>query len=261
MLGIARPNWTRCGAKTGKFGRARIASVADPDNFIAENVKRVLERVAGAAAKSNRRADEITIVAVSKTFPPELIERAFEAGLRHFGENRIQEWEGKRLKIEHLGATWHFIGHLQSNKARRAVHLFDRVDALDSISLAQKLDSAAAEEKKRLPVLVEVHLSEEASKSGVVEKDLRALAETALQLAHLELRGLMTVPPYFEEPERARPYFRKLRALRDELASALGAPLPVLSMGMSHDFEVAIEEGATEIRVGTDIFGTRAKAD
>lgn len=260
MLGIARPSRTRCGAKTGNFGRARIASVADPDNFIAENVKRVLERVARAAAKSNRRADEITIVAVSKTFPPELIERAFEAGLRHFGENRIQEWEGKRLKIEHLGAAWHFIGHLQSNKARRAVHLFDRVDALDGISLAQKLDSAAAEEKKRLPVLIEVHLSEEASKSGVVEKDLRPLAEAVLQLPHLELRGLMTIPPYFEEPERARPYFRKLRALRDELASALGAPLPVLSMGMSHDFEVAIEEGATEIRVGTDIFGSRPKA-
>ena len=259
MLGIARPKSDPLRAKTGNFGRARIASVADPDNFIAENVKRVFERVARAAAKSNRREDEITIVAVSKTFPPELIERAFEAGLRHFGENRIQEWEGKRPKIAQLTGVWHFIGHLQSNKARRAVHLFDRVDALDSISLAQKLDSAAAEEKKRLPVLIEVHLSEEASKSGVAEKDLRPLAEAVLRLPHLELRGLMTVPPYFDEPERARPYFRKLRALRDDLASALGANLSVLSMGMSHDFEVAIEEGATEIRVGTDIFGARAK--
>ena len=260
MPGIARPNRTRCGAKTGNFGRVRIGSVAAADNFIAENVKHVCERVARGAAKSNRRADEITIVAVSKTFPPELIERAFEAGLRHFGENRIQEWEAKRLKIAYLGAAWHFIGHLQSNKARRAVQLFDCIDSLDSISLAQKLDTAASEEKKRLPVLIEVHLSEEASKTGAAEKDLRTLGEAVLQLAHLELRGLMTVPPYFDEPERARPYFRKLRALRDELASALGAPLPVLSMGMSHDFEVAIGEGATEIRVGTDIFGSRPKA-
>jgi pyridoxal phosphate enzyme (YggS family) len=231
--------------------------VAAEDHSIAENVKRVRERIAKAADKCGRSTEEITLVAVSKTFPFESILAAYECGLRHFGENRIQEWEAKQPHLAALNATWHFIGHLQSNKARRAAHLFHRIDSLDSFSLAQKLDSAAAEEKKRLPVLIEVHLSGEESKSGVREPDLRALAEHTVQLPNLELLGLMTIPPYSDDPENARPYFRKLRDLRDELATALAMKLPVLSMGMSHDFEVAVEEGATEIRVGTDIFGIR----
>jgi pyridoxal phosphate enzyme (YggS family) len=231
--------------------------VASENHSIAENVKRVRERIARAAAKSGRAADDITLVAVSKTFPVESIISAYECGLRHFGENRIQEWEAKRPQLAQLNATWHFIGHLQSNKARRAAHLFDRIDSLDSISLAEKLNTAAAEEKKRLPVLIEVHLSDETSKSGIAERELRSLAEHTLRLPNLELLGLMTIPRYCDDPENARPFFRKLRDLRDEAATALNVKLPVLSMGMSHDFEAAIEEGATEIRVGTNIFGTR----
>ena len=224
---------------------------------IAENLERVCERVARAAARFARRAEEITIVAVSKTFPAEAIRAAHEAGLRHFGENRVQEFEAKHAKLARLDATWHFIGHLQSNKARRAVNLFDRIDSVDSVELARKLDHAAAEEKKRLPVLMEVHLGSETTKSGVSERDLDALADGISALPHLELRGLMAIPPYSDDPEQARPHFRKLRELRDTLSVRRGRPLPVLSMGMSHDFEVAIEEGATEIRLGTILFGSR----
>jgi hypothetical protein len=231
--------------------------VAAHDHFITENVKRVRERVAQAAARCGRNADEITIVAVSKTFPVESIQAAYDAGLRHFGENRIQEWEAKKPQLAHLDATWHFIGHLQSNKVRRAVHLFHRIDSVDSISLAQRLDSVAGEETKRLPVLIEVHVGDETSKTGVGESDLAALAEKIVGLPALEPRGLMTIPPYFDNPQDARPFFWKLRSFRDDLNAKLGMNLPVLSMGMSHDFEVAIEEGATEIRVGTDIFGVR----
>jgi PLP dependent protein len=181
--------------------------------------------------------------------------------LRHFGENRIQEWEAKRGALAGLDATMHFIGHLQSNKARRAAHLFDRIDSVDSLGLAQKLNAAAAEEGKRLPILIEVRLGDEATKSGVHEKDVLPLAEAVAALQHLELLGLMTIPPYFDETGQVRPYFRRLRELRDAIGNALGSPLPVLSMGMSHDFEVAIEEGATEIRIGTALFGGRAADD
>jgi PLP dependent protein len=224
---------------------------------VAANLERVRERVARAAESAGRRAGEITIVAVSKTFPPGAIRAAHEAGLRHFGENRVQEFDAKQPKLADIDATWHFIGHLQSNKARRAVNLFDCIDSVDSLALAQKLDAAAAAESKRLPILIEVHLGAEQSKSGVAEAEISALAENLLPLPHLELRGLMAVPPYFDDPQRARPHFRKLRGLRDDLSRRINRPLPVLSMGMSHDFEVAIEEGATEIRLGTALFGTR----
>jgi pyridoxal phosphate enzyme (YggS family) len=196
---------------------------------------------------------------VSKTFPISAIRSAYDAGLRHFGENRVQEWESKEPDLCDLVATWHLVGHLQSNKARRAAHLFSRVDSVDSIALARKLDAATAEEQKNLPVLIEVRLSEEAAKSGVFESEFPALAQAILTMSHLDLLGLMTVPPYFDDPERARPYFKKLRSLRDGLSRAVGKSLFVLSMGMSHDFEIAIEEGATEIRIGTAIFGERAK--
>jgi PLP dependent protein len=226
---------------------------------IAANLVRLRERVARSAERSGRRADEIRLVGVSKTFPVEAIRAAFDAGLRHFGENRVQEMQEKRPVLSDLDATWHFIGHLQSNKARLAVQLFDRIDSVDSLSLAQKLDSAAGELGKRLPVLIEVHVGGEATKSGVGEADLRTLAETIAALPHLDLHGLMTVPPYREDPEAVRPYFRKLRELRDGLSQRLGRRSVALSMGMSHDFEVAIEEGATEIRPGTALFGARAK--
>ncbi|MGA8367875.1 MAG: YggS family pyridoxal phosphate-dependent enzyme [Candidatus Acidiferrales bacterium] len=228
-----------------------------PASSLSANLDRVREQIARAAERAGRPADEITLVAVSKTFPAETIRAAYEAGLRHFGENRVQEWESKQPALAALDAVWHMIGHLQTNKARRAVHLFGRVDSVDNLSLAQKLDSAAAAEGKRLPILIEVRLGDEAAKSGATESDLPALAEAIAPLAHLDLLGLMTIPPYFDDPARARPFFAKLRLLRNDLARRLARPLPVLSMGMSHDFEIAIEEGATEIRLGTALFGAR----
>jgi PLP dependent protein len=227
------------------------------DASISQNIQRVRESVSRAAERVGRSAEEITLVAVSKTFPAEAIRDAFEAGLRHFGENRVQEWESKRPLVAELEATWHLIGHLQSNKARRAANMFDRVDSVDSLALAQKLDAAAAAEGKRLQILIEVHLGDETTKTGVAGADLPALAEAVATLSHLELCGLMTIPPFFEDANRVRPCFRKLRELRDGLNGQLGHALPVLSMGMSHDFEIAIEEGATEIRVGSALFGER----
>lgn len=228
---------------------------------IAANLARVRERVARAAERAGRRADEVTIVAVSKTFPAEAIRAAYDAGLRHFGENRVQEWEAKRAAVAQLDAVWHLIGHLQSNKSRRAAYLFHRIDSVDDLALAKRLDAAAAAEGKNLPVLIEVRLSDEASKTGVAESDLASLAAAIAPFGHLDLLGLMTIPPFFDDLGRARPYFRKLRELRDDVSRRIGRKLPVLSMGMTHDFEVAIEEGATEIRLGTAIFGERAAKD
>lgn len=242
---------------SGSWRHARIAAMPEQISSIAENLARIRERIARAAERAGRRADEITLVAVSKTFPAEAARAAYDAGLREFGENRVQEFEAKHAKLADLDATWHLIGHLQSNKAKRAAQLFNRVDSVDSLSLAQKLDFAADDQEKRLPALIEVHLGGESTKSGVTEADLLALAQAVSTLAHLDLRGLMTVPPYSEDAEQVRPYFRKLRELREQLSHSLGKPIPVLSMGMSHDFEVAIEEGATEIRIGTALFGQR----
>src|SRR6202158_2781436 len=181
------------------------------------------------------------------------------AGTRHFGENRVQEWEGKRSTLSDLTATWHLIGHLQSNKAARAARTFDSIDAVDDFSLAQKLDRSRAEisPASKLRVLIEVHLANEETKSGVAIADLPALAEKIIQCPSLTLAGLMCIPPFLEDIEQVRPYFSQLRKLRDDLTAQLRHPLPVLSMGMSHDFEVAIEEGATEVRIGTALFGTR----
>ena len=233
--------------------------MAPQDTAIAENLERIRERIARAAERAGRAAESVTLVAVSKTFPAQAIRAAYEVGLRDFGENRVQEWESKRAELADLNATWHLIGHLQSNKARRATNLFHRVDSVDSIALAQKLDVAAAEEGKRLQVLIEVHLGGEETKSGVAEGELLALAEAIAGLTNLELLGLMTIPPYFEELERVRPYFRKLRELRDAVSEGIGKELRVLSMGMSHDFEIAIEEASTEVRIGTALFGQRPK--
>jgi pyridoxal phosphate enzyme (YggS family) len=224
---------------------------------IAQNLERVRERIARAAQRAGRSLNEISIVAVSKTFSADVVRAAWDAGMREFGENRVQEFESKRPNVKDIDATWHLIGHLQSNKAKRAAQLFDRVDSVDSLDLAQKLNAAAGEQGKRLPVLIEVRLGGEATKSGIAGAELPALALNISQLAHLELCGLMSVPPYSEDAERVRPYFRQLRALGRELGHLLGRPLPRLSMGMSHDFEVAIEEGSTEIRVGTALFGGR----
>jgi pyridoxal phosphate enzyme (YggS family) len=173
----------------------------------------------------------------------------------------VQEWEGKRAAVGDLPATWHLVGHLQSNKAARAAGLFHTVDSVDDFALAQRLDRARSELNagEKLRVLLEVRLAPEDTKVGVTPEELPALAEKVAQLSQLELAGLMCIPPLAEAPEKVRPYFRRLRELRDDLAAKLGRPLPVLSMGMSHDFEIAIEEGATEVRVGTAIFGERPR--
>lgn len=233
---------------------------------LAENLAYVRERIAVAASRAGRGADEITLVAVSKTHPAERIRELYEAGVRNFGENRVQEWESKLPYLQDLEATWHLIGHLQKNKAARAVRFFDTIDSLDSIVLAEKLDRAEADFNgegampKVKRVLVEVKLDPQPAKSGVDTRELPRLVEAVMLLPHLELRGLMGVPPYFDDPTAARPYFRHLRQLRDAMLETTGMHnLPVLSMGMSHDFEVAIEEGATEVRIGTAVFGARGE--
>jgi pyridoxal phosphate enzyme (YggS family) len=223
---------------------------------IAGNLAVIRERIERAAMRSRRRLDEITLVAISKRVPAELIRAAYEAGVRHFGESRVQEWESKALQLEDLEATWHLIGHLQRNKAARSVALFHTVDSVDSLPLAERLDRAAGE-GRRLPVLLEVRLDTGGAKSGCAPEDAQRLAEGLLLLPHLELRGLMTIAPAVENPEDARHAFRRLRELRDRLTDHLDHNLPELSMGMSHDFEVAIEEGATQVRIGTAIFGDR----
>ena len=226
---------------------------------IASNVERVQGRVARAAAHSGRRPEEIVLVAASKTFPATAIRAAYDAGIRAFGENRVQEWESKLPELTDIKPSWHLIGHLQSNKARRASRLFDWIDSIDDVELAMKLDDAVAETNEWLAVLIEVQVDPKDTKSGVAQVDLPALAESVMQMPHLQLRGLMAVPPFVEDPRDARPYFRRLRILRDDLEQRLGRSFPELSMGMSHDFEVAIEEGATQVRIGSAIFGERAK--
>jgi PLP dependent protein len=229
---------------------------------IANNLMRLHERIAVAAQRAGRPAEEITLIGVSKTHPADKIREAFGAGLRHFGENRVQEWEGKCTSLADLPATWHLIGHLQSNKAARAANAFTSIDSLDDWALAQRIDRAATEKPWAEPmrVLIEVHLGGEETKSGVAEAELPGLAERILQLENVHLAGLMCIPPFLEDPEEVRPHFARLRQLRDKLETQLGRRLPVLSMGMSHDFETAIQEGATEVRVGTALFGTRQSA-
>ena len=201
-------------------------------------------------------------MAVSKTFPPERIREAYQAGLRLFGENRVQEFAGKVAAVRDLAdAHWHLIGHLQTNKAAKATELFSAIDSVDSLRLAQKLDASAQQLGKRLAVLIEIKVGGEAEKSGLEpgSSELDELLEAAAQLTSLEIRGLMTIPPFTEDPERARPYFRKLQEIRYQIAARdlPAVRMGVLSMGMSHDFEVAIEEGSTCVRVGTAIFGPR----
>ena len=227
---------------------------------VRENLLRIQERIGKAAERAGRSAEEITLIAVSKTHPASAIREAYEAGVRHFGENRVQEWEGKRLGTEGLAATWHLIGHLQGNKAARAARLFHSVDSVDGFALARRLDLARAEAgiTGRLRVLIEARVAQEESKSGVEMEGAEGLAERIAPLAWLNFAGLMCIPPFLEDAESVRPYFRRLRALRDDLARKLRLVLPVLSMGMSHDFEVAIEEGATEVRIGTALFGERS---
>jgi len=226
---------------------------------IRENILRIQDRIAKAQQKSPH-PPEVTLIAVSKTHPPESIREAYQAGLRHFGENRVQEWEGKRPQLEDLQATWHLIGHLQSNKSMRAAKAFNSVDSVDDFALAQRLDHGRTElkVKEKLRVLIEVRVENEATKTGAEIHTVPKFLEQLAQLKNLEVAGLMCIPPFLEDPEKVRPYFQRLHKLRDDLAASTGLPLPVLSMGMSHDFEIAIQEGATEVRIGTAIFGSRS---
>ncbi len=229
---------------------------------IAENLAQVRERVATAGKRAGRSESDVALMAVCKTFPAEAIREAYAAGQRLFGENRVQEFGEKAPRVADLaGLEMHLIGHLQSNKANKAAELFQAVDSVDSLKLAERLNAAAEKLGKRLPVLIEVNVGGEDAKTGVAPSvdEIGAILLAAPTLANLEFRGLMTVPPYIEDPEGARPYFRKLRELRDQVAKQQGIRLDVLSMGMSHDFEVAIEEGSTCVRVGTAIFGVRPR--
>src|SRR6266403_489011 len=228
---------------------------------IRENLQQVRQKIEAAARRASRKPEEILLIGVSKTHPADAIHEAYNAGLRHFGENRVQEWEGKLTAVADLQATWHLIGHLQSNKAARAAKAFHSVDSVDDWSLAQRLDRAQSEKGtgQKLRVLIEVHMGGEETKSGVSETDLLELAERVMTLPHLEFTGLMCIPPFRENPDEVRPFFAKLRTLKEQLESRTGRALPVLSMGMSHDFEAAVLEGSTEVRIGTAIFGTRPK--
>jgi pyridoxal phosphate enzyme (YggS family) len=227
---------------------------------LAERLALVRRRIETSAQRVARAPEEVTLIAVSKTHPPETLLRAIEAGVRDLGENRVQEADAKITELGRTRARWHLIGHLQANKARRAVALFDVIHSLDSASLARRLDHLCAESaREELPVLIQVDLAGEETKSGVDEDELPRVVEAVAACQSLRLLGLMTLPPFFEDAELARPYFRRLRELRDALASGgnFGPGRGELSMGMSHDFEVAIEEGATMVRVGTAIFGAR----
>jgi len=231
---------------------------------IAENLSRVRERIAAAAQKAGRGPHEIALMAVSKTVEPARIREAYDAGQRLFGENRVQEFAGKYGALNDLaGAEWHMIGHLQSNKAAKAAELFGAIDSVDSLRLAERIDAAASKLNRSVDVLIELNLGNEAAKTGIREGsgELNEILLAGARLQHVRIRGLMTVPPFTEDPEGARPYFRKLRDLRDQIAARKipGVSMDVLSMGMSHDFEVAIEEGSTCVRVGTAIFGARLK--
>jgi pyridoxal phosphate enzyme (YggS family) len=222
---------------------------------IRDNLLKVRERIERAAQKAGRDPKQIELVAVSKTVEVDRIKEAIEAGVSILGENYVQE---AQEKIETLGkpVSWHFIGHLQSNKAKHAVRLFDVIHSVDSIPLAEELDRRASQSDRVIKVMIEVNLSKEATKFGADEERVLNLARRIQDLGHLSLEGLMTMPPYFDSPEMSRPYYVVLRELRDRITQ-VGIPLKELSMGMSNDFEIAIAEGATYVRVGTAIFGPR----
>ena len=228
--------------------------------MIADRVAAVRERIARAAARAGRNDGDVTLVAVSKTHPPDLVREAFALGLADFGENKVQEAEGKIKALADLaGARWHMVGHLQANKARKAVTLFDRIHSIDDVALARRLEKAGAEQGRRVRVLVQVDLAGEDTKFGLDQARLFPALEIMRGLKSVRVEGLMGFPPYEDDPERTRPHFRRLREMRDA-ALARGLLLGRdLSMGMSHDLEVAIEEGATLVRVGTAVFGERTR--
>jgi pyridoxal phosphate enzyme (YggS family) len=223
---------------------------------LAANLASIQQRIAAACTRADRDPASVTLVAVAKGHPPETVRAAAELGLRLFGENRVQEAKAK-MPLCPGRLSWHMIGHLQTNKARDAVELFEMIQSLDSLHLAQELNRRAEQAGKRLPVLLEVNVAGEASKFGYAPDRLLAELTALNALPRLEIHGLMTLAPWTPDPEKVRPVFRRLRELKAQCEQRLGAPLPHLSMGMSGDFEVAIEEGATIIRLGTALFGAR----
>ena len=238
---------------------------------LSENIKMIYRRMSHAAMRAGREPQDVRLIAVSKTVPAEAVVKALEIGLRDFGENRVQEFRAKLDVIRTIvgGASegralkgyrprWHLIGHLQKNKAKTAVELFDMIHSVDSAELAEALNKAAENIGKTQKILIQVKLSDEDTKYGIKQDNVIDLLDVVRTMGHLRVEGLMTIPPFWEDPEKVRPYFRELREVRDR-AEAMGVRLPELSMGMSHDFEVAIEEGATMVRVGTAIFGERRK--
>ena len=237
------------------FAKGGLGGLNQLMTEVRENLLRVMERIEKAAQRVGRDPSEIKLVAVSKKVEPDRIKEAIEAGVSILGENYVQE---AKKKIEEIGrpVAWHFIGHLQSNKAKYAVQLFDMIHSLDSIPLAGELNCRAEQADRRIKVLIEINISGEGTKFGTDEEKIWSLVKRVLQLNHLSLEGLMTMPPYFDSPEMSRPYYIKLREFGERLVRE-GIPMKELSMGMSNDFEIAIEEGATYVRVGTAIFGQR----
>jgi pyridoxal phosphate enzyme (YggS family) len=226
---------------------------------LADNLEKVRQRICVACERTGRNPDSITMLAVTKTQPPEVVRAAAALGLLLFGENKVQEAKAK-IPLCPGKLRWHMIGHLQSNKCRDAVELFKMIQSVDSLSLAQEINKRAEQAARTVPVLLEVNVAGEASKFGYRPEQLLAELKQLNALPRIEIHGLMTVPPWSAEAEKARPHFRRLRELKERAEAVLGAPLPHLSMGMSDDFEIAIEEGATMVRVGTALFGPRAKA-
>lgn len=230
------------------------------EDQVGARIARIRARIAAAALKCGRLPHEVTLIAISKTHPASLVRTVIELGATDIGENRVQEAEQKINEVGRNAARWHLVGHLQANKARRAVQLFDVIHSLDSLELASRLDRLCGEEaRERLPVLIQVDLGHEETKAGIDERQLSQLVDNIKELERIQLVGLMTLPPFFDDPEHARPFFRRLREFRDELGAqgAFGDQKGELSMGMTNDFEVAIEEGATMVRIGTAIFGER----
>ncbi|HSE31442.1 MAG TPA: YggS family pyridoxal phosphate-dependent enzyme [Pyrinomonadaceae bacterium] len=237
-----------------------MTSAPNLKDDLCDRLTSVIGRINAAAARAQRSARDITLIAISKTHSSDRIRTAVDCGVRDVGENRLQEAEPKIHEVGRDRVRWHLVGHLQANKARKAVRLFDVMHSLDSVALAKRLDRLCSEESRDvLPVLIQVNLGGEETKSGVDERDLFALVEAIQSCERLKLTGLMSVPPYFEDAERVRPFFSRLRQLRDDLKSrgSFGSAPGELSMGMTHDFEVGIEEGATMVRIGTAIFGER----
>ncbi len=233
-------------------------SLSPDDMTIAERLERIQARIAAASARAGRAVDDVKLLAVSKGHGPERIAEAASAGIQVFGESKVQEARAKiPLAPSHL--HWHLIGHLQTNKVKFAVQLFETIHAVDSLKLLDALNRGAEAAGRNLQVLLEVNVAEDPNKFGLAPTEVPALLEAATRCLALDVVGLMTIPPFTEDPAKARPHFARLRECRDEWRKTTGFPLDELSMGMSHDLEVAIEEGATWVRVGTDLFGARKR--